>query len=80
MRNVVGHADASRIDLRIERVNGSLDVLVADDGRGFTRVAPRPGHVGLELIHDLVESAGGELTVDSTPGDGTAVRARVPVL
>lgn len=80
VRNVVGHAEASRIDLRIERVNGSLDVLVADDGRGFTRAEPRPGHVGLALICDLVESAGGELTVDSAPGDGTAVRARVPVL
>lgn len=80
VRNVVGHADASRIDLRIERVNGSLDVLVADDGRGFTRAEPVPGHVGLALISDLVESAGGSLTVDSAPGDGTAVRARVPVL
>jgi signal transduction histidine kinase len=80
VRNVVGHADASRIDLRIERVGPDLDVLVADDGRGFAHAPPRPGHVGLALIGDLVEQAGGELTVDSAPGDGTAVRARVPVL
>jgi signal transduction histidine kinase len=80
VRNVVGHAEASRIDLRIERVNGSLDVLVADDGRGFGAIEPRPGHVGLALISDLVEQAGGELRIDSAPGDGTAVRARVPVL
>jgi signal transduction histidine kinase len=81
VRNVVGHADASRIDLRIERIDGGdLDVLVADNGRGFEHAVAEPGHVGLALISDLVEQAGGELTVDSTPGDGTAVRARVPVL
>lgn len=80
VRNVVGHAHASRIDLRIESVDGShLDVLVADDGRGFVAAPAEPGHVGLALIHDLVESAGGQVTIDSSPGDGTAVRAKVPV-
>ena len=81
VRNVVGHADASRIDLRIGRIDGGdLHVLVADNGRGFEHAIAAPGHVGLALMSDLVEQAGGELTVDSTPGDGTAVRARVPVL
>ena len=56
MRNVVGHADASRIDLRIGRIDGGdLHVLVADNGRGFERAIAAPGHVGLALMSDLVE-------------------------
>ena len=35
VRNVVGHADASRLDLRIERDGDEVRVLVSDDGRGF---------------------------------------------
>ena len=79
VRNVVGHAEASRLSIRIERVRGSLTVVVADDGRGFSVRRSEPGHVGLDLITDLVEQAGGELTIDSAPGDGTELRARVPV-
>ena len=81
VRNVVGHADASRIDLRIERIDGGgLHVLVPTTAAGSSTRSPAPGHVGLALMSDLVEQAGGELAVDSAPGDGTAVRARVPVL
>ncbi len=78
VRNVVGHAGASRLVLRIERDGDDIRVRVKDDGRGFVPEAPRNGHLGLQLIEDLVKQAGGELTVASTPGTGTELRALVP--
>lgn len=79
VRNVVGHAEATRLDLRIERTpQGEVHVSVADDGRGFEPHAPRNGHLGLTLITDMVRQAGGDLTVDSEPGRGTEIRALVP--
>ena len=79
VRNVVGHAEATRLDLRIERRDpGQVHVSVSDDGRGFEPEAPRNGHLGLTLIGDMVRQAGGELTVASSPGAGTAIRAQVP--
>jgi two-component system NarL family sensor kinase len=83
VRNVVAHANASRMDLRVEgSASGDVRVCVADDGRGFVPSrAPLgnvDGHVGLALIHDLVDQAGGDLVIISAPGAGTEVRARIP--
>jgi signal transduction histidine kinase len=65
---------------RVELDDHELLVHVADDGRGFDPLGePQPdGHVGLAMMRDLVEDAGGELAVASAPGAGTVVRARVP--
>ncbi len=80
LRNVISHAGASNVELRVEPGPGELLVHVADDGRGFDPLSepPRDGHVGLAMMRDLVEDAGGELAVASAPGAGTVVRARIP--
>jgi len=84
MRNVVNHAGAGCVELRIEHAGagtGGLLVHVADDGRGFEPddVPTGDGHVGLALMRDLVEQAGGELAVASAPGAGAVIRARIPL-
>jgi two-component system NarL family sensor kinase len=54
---------------------------VGDDGRGFDpeSLPAENGHFGLRMMSDLVEEAGGELDVDSAPGEGTRLRARIPL-
>jgi two-component system, NarL family, sensor kinase len=84
IRNVVAHAGAGRLTLRVEREpSGDLLLDVADDGAGFAPPAPEAlpctGNVGLALMRDLVEEAGGVFTIVSAPGEGTVVRARVPL-
>jgi two-component system NarL family sensor kinase len=81
LRNVVDHAQASRVELRIEHTaDDELLVHVADNGRGFEPAdLPTPnGHLGLALMSDLVEQARGRLAVASAPGAGTVIRARIP--
>ena len=51
---------------------------VADDGAGFLASQARVG-AGIINMQDRMATVGGELTVRSRPGDGTAVRGRVPL-
>ena len=82
VRNALAHADAARIGITVDRPNGRVRLVVADDGRGFDeRQAERrrrEGHIGLSLLSDLATSAGGTLAVDSLPGSGTRVTLEVP--
>ena len=81
LRNVAKHAEASCAALRVDRAGDEATLFIEDDGRGFdpatAQDAQAGGHVGLRVLHDLVRDAGGALTVDSRPGEGTRVEARV---
>ncbi len=83
VRNVIGYADASNVSVEVGVVDSTARLLVADDGRGFgpeTREQRRvEGHLGLSLVEELAQQAGGSLAVDSSEGAGTRVRLEVPL-
>ena len=75
LANVVRHAHARRVTLRLER--GSL--LVADDGRGFDPAAPLDeGRFGLYGMRERARMIGAVLELESAPGKGSAVRLTMP--
>jgi two-component system, NarL family, sensor kinase len=79
LRNVVRHAGAKRVRVSVGRENGRARLLVEDDGRGFDpETAGGDGHFGLRGLEDLVSEAGGELQLDSAPGEGSRVSVEVP--
>jgi two-component system NarL family sensor kinase len=83
LRNVTKHAKAHRVDITVSAVDGSVHLEVRDDGVGFSPdvLAGRQasGHVGLHLLSQLADEAGGHLHVDGRPGLGTRVELEVPV-
>lgn len=83
LRNVLVHADARRVDVQVTSEGAAVNLLVSDDGRGFTSEflsrRREEGHLGLRLLSDLAEEAGGRLEVDSAPGRGTRVQMKLPV-
>jgi signal transduction histidine kinase len=83
LRNVDGHAQARHVRVEAAQHNGYLDLVVADDGVGFSAAERQQraeeGHLGLRLVDGLAREAGGELAVESVPRRGTAVRIRIPV-
>jgi signal transduction histidine kinase len=74
LTNSLKHAAASRVDITLSRVNGSLLIEVEDDGAGFD-LALAPSGRGLQGLADRVGALGGQLGVDSEPGRGTVVQA-----
>jgi signal transduction histidine kinase len=78
--NALQHADAERIELRLQGRDGRLTLTVADDGVGFDPDAPgvRSRRLGLTSMEERARGLGGTLAVVSRPGDGTTVTLEVP--
>jgi signal transduction histidine kinase len=76
LTNVLKHARASQVVIRLTRVDGSLVVEITDDGIGI----PRDQRDGLTTLRDRIGAVGGSLEVTGGPGEGTTVRARLPAL
>ncbi len=82
IQNVCKHADASRIEVIMSRVDDRLRIAVTDDGRGFDvggASRGRPGHLGLVSMRERAEMAGGSLSIRSRPGAGTTIELLVPL-
>jgi len=82
LANVVRHARASEVGVRLAERDDELVLVVEDDGCGLPdgRAEERlaDGHIGLAAQRVRVETAGGRMELLSTPGGGTRVEVRVP--
>ena len=83
IRNVGSHAAARHVDISVAKMNGTVTLCVTDDGRGFDdgglKARRAEGHMGLVMLRDLAEAAGGTLAITSAPGAGTTVELDVEV-
>jgi signal transduction histidine kinase/ligand-binding sensor domain-containing protein len=80
--NVVRHAEAKHIDIALSFDTKKVRMVVSDDGRGFVdhgAAWSANGHYGLQGMRERAEQIGAELTVASTPGEGTQVRVETPI-
>jgi len=73
--NAVKHANASGIEIRLQRMPGGLRIEIADDGRGGAD--PAAG-TGLRGLSDRIEALGGRFSVADRPGGGTVVSVDLP--
>ena len=80
LTNIVKHARASNIEIRLERTGNELAVSVRDNGIGFSPLDPRkPNSYGLIGLRERVYLLGGNVQIDSSPGNGTCVEIRLPL-
>jgi PAS domain S-box-containing protein len=77
VNNVIKHAEADHIVIRILGEDKLLCIQVSDDGRGFDTDQVRKG-IGISNMINRVESFNGELTIESSIGGGTKVMVRIP--
>jgi len=78
LTNVRRHAEARHVRVELGVEGGVACVEVSDDGRGFATGSPKIG-VGWHSMHQRALEIGGELQIESEPGEGTRVRFRVPI-
>lgn len=71
LNNISKHAQATQIQLHLERAEGQARLEVCDNGRGFNRDSSSPGSMGLGIMRERAESIGAQLTIKSRPGNGT---------
>jgi signal transduction histidine kinase len=83
LQNAARHSSASAVGVDVGTHNGSVELVVRDDGRGFDPTTipqlVRDGHFGIAGMRERVQMAGGACSVESEPGGGTTVHVRLPV-
>ena len=79
LTNVVLHAQASRVDVLLSLTEKHIGVIVEDNGIGFTPASTMTEEqLGLFGMRERVEMLGGTLTIESSIGKGTTIKAEVP--
>jgi signal transduction histidine kinase len=81
LTNIEKHAQARRVEVRLDMDAAGLTLCIHDDGIGLPNEAyDRAGHFGLRGMRERIEGVGGTLSVDGNGEDGTRIVARVPVM
>jgi signal transduction histidine kinase len=83
VNNIVRHAKASKVVIRMRRDQQWLNIIISDEGRGFNlSVEERTEgetHWGLKFMRERAEMHGGTLSVSSVENEGTTISARIPL-
>jgi signal transduction histidine kinase len=78
MHNTVKYARASHIQVDLTQSETDVILRTEDDGIGFKSSDSFPGHLGLQSMRGRTGRLGGDVDIDSAPGNGTRVRAIIP--
>lgn len=78
LSNIARHARPSSVQVRLEADGPDLRLSIRDEGQGFDPAAPSAG-MGLRSMRERLAALGGDLDIESAPGQGTALSARVPL-
>ncbi len=84
LTNIARHAQATRADVKLRKVDAAVCMRITDDGKGFQKEdvvhVKRGKRLGLLSMRERLEMVGGNFTVTSAPGKGTTVLAQVPLI
>ncbi len=83
LTNVARHAHASHVKFTVQRLAGAIAMEIIDNGRGFQMdrvlIARGNNRLGVLGMRERVQMVGGQFELESTPGAGTTIRARIPL-
>jgi signal transduction histidine kinase len=78
LNNVVKHAGATQVQIRLKYDENNLSMQMSDDGKGFEPEAvSKSGGFGLQGIQERVQQLGGTLKIESAPLRGTRLSVRI---
>ena len=84
--NVQKHAEAQEVNITLSYMADQVALDVQDDGQGFDPQNPSSsgdqgnGGFGLQVMRQRVEQVGGEVIVESIPGQGTTLVIQIPIV
>lgn len=79
--NVLKHARATRVEVQLAYTGQQVELRVLDNGAGFVTSTNSRRHQGLGLasMHERAQRLGGNVVIDSQPGQGTRILALIPL-
>ncbi|MGD8398682.1 MAG: PAS domain S-box protein [Anaerolineae bacterium] len=78
LNNVVKHAQAGRVTIRLQHPHEAAVLEVQDDGVGFDPERAYPGQMGLSSMRERAAELRGALEIESAAGEGTCIRVHIP--
>ena len=82
LTNVRRHAQATEVEVKLERTKQAIEMFVKDNGQGFVLddlEGKPPGYHGLNIVKERAEMLGGVLNISTSPGEGTSVIVSLPL-
>ncbi len=79
LNNVARHADASAVTVSLVESPRQIMMRITDDGKGGVPADISTGRYGLVGMRERIRSVGGQLSIESAPGQGTAIQAVIPL-
>ncbi|MBW2734223.1 MAG: sensor histidine kinase [Deltaproteobacteria bacterium] len=80
LSNALRHSKAKKVMVSVVFERTHVTLTVVDDGKGFDPAEQTPGHYGLRSMRERSSRVGGEVSIDSSPGEGARIEARLPTL
>ena len=79
LNNIVKHAKTDRATILLNFENDMATLIIEDQGAGFDQTSAKSatGHMGLSSMRERIDSLGGILTIDTSPGKGTRVKIEI---
>ena len=78
LNNIIKHANASVVNITLRQTEQATEIFIQDDGRGFTTSQKRGG-IGFNNMRSRAKVFGGEIWIESSPGQGCTVRVSIPI-
>jgi signal transduction histidine kinase len=78
LSNIIKHAHATAATVDVVAGDGVVSLCVQDNGKGFDGDGVSPSGMGIRMMRERLEKAGGSLAIQSTPGRGTTITAVLP--
>lgn len=77
LHNIIKHAGATQVILRMQHLDDRLVMQIIDNGVGFDTDQEFPGHLGLKSMQERIGYMGGEIELRSAPGQGTQLTVKL---
>jgi len=80
LNNIIKHSNANMVNISLTKNNGKLNYIISDNGQGFDyeKVSSNSDGLGILGINERIKSLGGNLIVNSIPGEGTTITIELP--
>jgi signal transduction histidine kinase len=79
LANVARHSGASLVTVILTYEEVEVSLMLSDDGQGFDPSQTKDEGYGLQSMRERVEGLDGRLQIDSAPGGGTKIVAKIPL-